>query len=141
MSWCWGLGSKLRNAKELVAYVRQHRSALQARPTAFFSVSMSAAKPNAGVDPNGYLAAFCKQVQWEPTIRRAFAGGLPFRKYGFFTRLMMKGISRATHGPTDTSRDHEFTNWADVDAFALSIGSFDPRTATPVGGATDRMDA
>jgi menaquinone-dependent protoporphyrinogen oxidase len=40
----------------------------------------------------------------------------------------MKRIARAEGGPTDTSRDHELTNWEDVDEFAERFA----RLAAPV---------
>jgi len=51
------------------------------------------------------------------------AGGLcahlTYCKYNFFIKLMMKTIARKAGGPTDTSRDYEFTDWATVDRFVL----------------------
>jgi menaquinone-dependent protoporphyrinogen oxidase len=124
------LGSRIetdRHAKEVVAYIRHNHSALRDLPTAFFSVSMSAAKPNAGADPKRYIEKLCTQVAWSPSLRRAFAGGVPYRKYGWLTRLMMKAINARTKGPTDTSRDHELTNWDEVRIFADAVDALCPR--------------
>lgn len=128
------LGSRVemeRHAKQLLAFIAKHRAALEKMPTAMFSVSMSAANPDAGPDPQGYLAALFAQTRWTPTLQRAFAGGLAYRKYNFITRWIMKSISRRTHRTTDTSRDHEFTDWNAVRAFALEID----RLCTPTSRA------
>ena len=116
-----------RHAKEMNAFVRGNHHRLRDLPTALFSVSMSAAKPESGDDPNGYLASSCKELDWQPSIRHAFAGGLPYRTYGWFTRWMMKSITKKSHGPTDTSQNHELTNWTDVRLFANQIAALCPR--------------
>lgn len=118
------LGSRVevgRHAGELRAYIRAHVDDLARRPTAFFSVSMAAARPDAGPDPDGYLQAMFDDVGWHPTRAVAFAGGLPYRRYGWFVRFMMKRISRSAGNTTDTSRDHEFTNWSAVRALADDV--------------------
>jgi menaquinone-dependent protoporphyrinogen oxidase len=49
-----------------------------------------------------------------------FGGALCYRQYGFLKRLMMKRIVRDKPGnlSTDTSRDHEYTDWDEVKRFA-----------------------
>ena len=42
----------------------------------------------------------------------------PHTRYNPFLRFMMRLIASATGGSTDTSRDHEYTDWAAVDRFA-----------------------
>jgi len=120
------LGSRVEgghHATEIRAYVRWHLGALESMPTAFFSVSMSAAGPDPGPDPDGYLESTFADLRWRPTRSIAFAGGLPYRKYGWFMRFVMKRISRAAGRTTDTSRDHEMTDWEAVRRFADEIGS------------------
>jgi menaquinone-dependent protoporphyrinogen oxidase len=118
------LGSRIevgRHATALLGYIRDHREVLQQMPTAFFSVSMAAASPSASADPSGYLAATFEDLDWHPAHAVAFAGGLPYRRYGWITRFVMKRIARAHGQPTDTTRDHELTDWAAVAAFADKI--------------------
>ena len=108
------LGSRVevgRHAGELISFIRAHLDELHRRPTAFFSVSMAASRRDAGPDPDGYMQATFDDVGWHPTRAVAFAGGLPYRKYGWLMRFVMKRISRSAGNTTDTSRDHEFTNW------------------------------
>jgi menaquinone-dependent protoporphyrinogen oxidase len=47
------------------------------------------------------------------------AGALTYSKYNFFIKLIMKTMARRAGGPTDTSRDYEFTDWAALDRFVL----------------------
>jgi len=114
------LGSRVeagRHASDLLAYIRMHREPLRATPTAFFSVSMAAARPHAGPDPDAYLESTFHDLGWTPTRSVALAGGLPYRKYGWFMRFLMKRISRSAGHTTDTSRDHEMTDWEAVRRF------------------------
>jgi menaquinone-dependent protoporphyrinogen oxidase len=128
------LGSRIefgRFANEVLQYVRTNRALLDDIPTAFFSVSMAAADEVQGVghDPSGYLAAMTDQLGWQPTISAAFAGGLPYRKYGWVMRKVMRRINRRR--TTDTSRNHVFTDNGAVDAFADRVaGLVDAREVT-----------
>lgn len=120
------LGSRVeagQHATEIRGYIREHIAALEAIPTAFFSVSNSAARPNPGPDPNGYLQATFSDLNWTPTRSFAFGGGLPYLKYGWFMRFFMKRISRAGGHPTDTTRNHEMTDWGAVSRFADELSS------------------
>jgi len=138
------LGSRVhlgRHASEVLEYMVEHRGALAERPTAMFSVSMAAAG-TAEADPNGYLATLFGAVGWWPSLSIAFGGALPYRRYGAVTRFVMKHISRRHGHSTDTSRNHEFTDWdavvafadrfdAEIEAAAAATGPDDPtRTAS-----------
>jgi menaquinone-dependent protoporphyrinogen oxidase len=118
------LGSRVelgRHASCVLDFVRLYRAALHEMPTAFFSVSMAATRPEAGPDPDGYMVKTFSDLGWQPTLTASFAGGLPYRKYGFFMRFVMKRISKSAGHTTDTSRDHEFTDWTEVSAFADNV--------------------
>jgi menaquinone-dependent protoporphyrinogen oxidase len=40
-----------------------------------------------------------------------------YSKYNWFIRFVMKRIARRAGASTDTSRDHEFTDWVALDRF------------------------
>jgi menaquinone-dependent protoporphyrinogen oxidase len=120
------LGARVQNGKhgsEMEAYVRAHHADLAARPTAFFSVSMSAATRDAGLDPHGYIASFVKATGWQPRRSIAIGGSLPYRKYNPVLRLVMKFMSWRGGHSTDTSTDHEYTDWSQVTRFADELAS------------------
>jgi menaquinone-dependent protoporphyrinogen oxidase len=123
------IGSRIelgRHATAIVEYLREHRDALERMPTAFFSVSMAMAPPNTTADPSGYMAALFAKVGWRPQRARAFAGGLPYRKYNWFLRFVMKRISKSAGHTTDTSKNHEFTDWPAVRAYADEVAAMLP---------------
>jgi len=118
------LGSRIelgRHAAAIRAFIAEHHQLLCEMPCAFFSVSMAAATPGASPDPNGYMTALFEDTSWRPQLSAAFAGALLYKQYNWLTRLIMKRISKAAGHTTDTSRDHEFTDWRRVRAFARSI--------------------
>lgn len=110
------------HARPIVEYITATRDPLREVPSYFFSVSMSAAEA-ATPDPGGYLEDLFATTQWRPSVAIALAGGLPYRQYGFVLRMVMKLINRRTGHTTDTSRDHEFTDWQQVRRFAASIAA------------------
>lgn len=46
-----------------------------------------------------------------------FGGGLLYREYGFVKRWIMTKIARDAGKDTDTSKNHEYTDWTAVDPF------------------------
>jgi menaquinone-dependent protoporphyrinogen oxidase len=126
------IGSRVekgRHANAIVDYVREHREVLERIPTGFFSVSMAAAS-SSGPDPSGYMASMFDALAWKPACASAFAGGLPYRKYNWFLRFIMKRISKGAGQTTDTSKNHEFTDWTAVREFTDEVVSLLP--AQPV---------
>lgn len=115
-----------RHHGALIAYLRENRRALAAMPTAFFSVSAAASTPNVGADPNGYMEVLFTDLGWRPMRAIAFAGGLPYRKYNFVLRFFMKRVSKAAGHTTDTSKNHEMTDWDDVREFAEDAAALSP---------------
>jgi menaquinone-dependent protoporphyrinogen oxidase len=116
------IGSRVEagtHARAILTYLRTYHAALKDRPTAFFSVSMATSAQ--GDDPNGYLRRTFDELEWRPDRAAAFAGKLAYRDYGWLLRLVMKLISRSAGHPTDTSRNHELTDWTAVRSFALDL--------------------
>ena len=107
-----------KHAKPVLEYMREHAVELRRIPTAFFSVSMSAAGKPPGSDPNGYLEKTFASLGWKPTECIAFGGALQYRRYNWFLRFVMKQISKQGGHPTDTSKNHYFTDFNEVSEFA-----------------------
>ena len=99
------------------AFVSSNLTALNAMPSAFFSVSLSAAaqKSEDQQAAHDLAAKFTQDSGWRPAQTAVFAGALKYRQYGFIKRLVMRWISKRAGGDTDTSRDFEYTDWSAVD--------------------------
>ena len=102
----------------VVDFVRKNRLKLEGMPSAFFSVSLAAHGDTANAE--AYVANFEQETGWHPAQVGLFSGALLYRQYGFIKRLMMKKIVSDKPGglSTDTSRDHFYTDWDEVERFA-----------------------
>jgi menaquinone-dependent protoporphyrinogen oxidase len=109
--------------REASAFIKREAHQLEIKPSAFFSVSLSAGSRNPKeVDRAwGMATNFVRSMGWEPSRLACFAGRLAYTKYGFLKRWMMQRIAAREGAPTDTSRDHEFTDWAIVREFARAF--------------------
>jgi len=119
------VGASIRyghHSRGLESFVRDNRVALDARPNAFFSVSLSAGGPGAKpAEAWGYVDEFVTRTGWRPGRIASFGGALLYTRYNPFIRLMMRMIVRAAGGETDTSRDYEYTDWQAVERFAAEF--------------------
>ena len=119
-----------RLARALQAFARANAAALARLPNAFFAVSLSAGGPGANpAEAKRHVDQFVAQTGWHPHMRATFAGALPYTRYGLFRRAMMRFIVGRAGGDTDTTRDHEYTDWAAVDRFAADFARALPTRA------------
>ena len=63
------------------------------------------------------------ETGWNATHVHPVAGALLYRQYGVIVRLVMRFIARQTGATTDTSRDHEYTDWEALDRFADELAA------------------
>ena len=112
-----------KHQKVVERFVRSHAADLTSVPSAFFSVSLSAASTHLKeLEAAQNLArAFPAACGWTPATIASIAGRLAYREYGFIIRMVMKWIARREGAPTDTSRDYELTKWDDVDSLARDM--------------------
>ncbi len=105
---------------ELATWTDRHRIELDALPTAFFSVSLTAADstPEAQEKANGYVEDLLATTGLRPDVRATFAGALQYREYDIATRVLLKLIARHKGLETDTHVDADYTDWDAVDRFA-----------------------
>ena len=111
--------------KSAARFVHAHAADLNAVPSAFFSVSLSAASKNRNeVEEAERIArAFPSTHGWRPTLILSVAGRLAYREYNVLIRFIMKRIAKKEGGPIDTSRDHELTNWDEVDRLGREMAA------------------
>jgi menaquinone-dependent protoporphyrinogen oxidase len=108
-----------RHDRAVERVVRANVERLVRFPNAFFSVSMSAAGGGKGRrDAQRCMDEFFTRARWHPRLVASFAGELAYTRYKPWTRWLMAFISGREGGATDTSRDHEYTDWQAVDRFA-----------------------
>jgi menaquinone-dependent protoporphyrinogen oxidase len=117
------LGAPVRMMKfprPVIRFVKRWRETLAERHAGFFAVCLAVAdkRPESQQQVREWVGSFLKETGWEPAAQAVFAGALLYTKYGFITRAIMKKIAASEGRSTDTSRDHEYTDWEQVEKFA-----------------------
>jgi menaquinone-dependent protoporphyrinogen oxidase len=121
-----------KHDRAAVAFVKRHRADLERVSAAFVSVSLSEAGVNdpkrsesdrqqSAADVQRVIDDFVKETGWHPARVLPVAGALAYTRYNVLVRFVMKRIARKAGAPTDTTRDHELTDWTDVDRFAAVL--------------------
>lgn len=111
------MGRHQRAARD---FVTARRDALSAVPSLFVSVSCSTASLNqaARESARDIAARFVVDTGWTPWRLACVAGALAYTRYNVFVRWFMRRIAVREGGPTDTTRDHDLTDWLTVDRLA-----------------------
>lgn len=111
--------------RQMADWVNHHRVALEGRPSAFFSVSLTAADDTeeAREATQECIAEFLDDTGWTPTRTIPVAGALQYREYDAFTRTLMRLKMRHGGHPTDASRDYDYTDWAAVERFGREFAA------------------
>jgi menaquinone-dependent protoporphyrinogen oxidase len=115
-----------RHAPEMTRFVKRHRLQLARIPTAFLSISLCEAgaedpdtEPHQQVqnrlDAHWLMDRFFAATHWHPNIAEPVAGALRYTQYPPLRKFIMQQIARVSGSTTDTSQDHEFTDWARLD--------------------------
>jgi menaquinone-dependent protoporphyrinogen oxidase len=114
-----------KHQKSAARFVHAHAADLNRVPSAFFSVSLSAASKNPSevTEAERLARAFPAAHGWTPLRILSVAGRLAYREYNFFIRFVIKQIAKKEGGSTDTSRDHELTNWDDVERLGREMAT------------------
>jgi menaquinone-dependent protoporphyrinogen oxidase len=104
--------------------LRKQLDALHSRPSAFFSVSLSAGGPGANRPAAWrYVRKFLRATGWQPAQTAAFGGALRYSVLRGWKRFLVRLFVRVAGGDTDTSRDYEYTDWRAVAEFAHAFAA------------------
>lgn len=120
--------------REMIQFVKDHRSELERITTAFLSVTLSEAGAEMrekspaehaqfANDVDAMLRKFFHETKWRPTIAKPVAGALLYRHYNFFVRFIMKQIAKKAGAATDTSRDYDYTDWVELHKFVGDLAA------------------
>lgn len=113
-----------RYQRSVERWVKAHAAALARKPTAFVSVCLGVLQHDEKVqgDLQTILDRFVATTGWRPTAVKFVAGALPYTRYNWLQRLIMKRIVAKAGGDTDTHRDYEYTDWNDLRHFTADFG-------------------
>lgn len=115
-----------RFRRSFTAFARENHDALSGMPSALVSVSLSAAgrEPSDMAGLRACVERLERDTLWHPVATCHVAGAMPFSRYGFFMKLVMRSIARKRGHLVDTSKDYDLTDYAAfeefIDRFAAS---------------------
>jgi menaquinone-dependent protoporphyrinogen oxidase len=123
-----------KHEKEMVDFVKAYRAGLERLQTAFISVSLVEAsvedrtapferRAKAAEDVKAMVESFFHETGLHPQRVWPVAGALMYREYGVLKRLVMRMIASRAGAETDTSRDHDLTDWEALDRFVASLSA------------------
>jgi menaquinone-dependent protoporphyrinogen oxidase len=106
--------------RAIVRFVREHKDFLESVPSAFLSVGLAvlSKKHDGRAQTLAVVEKFVQRTGWRPQRVELVAGALPYTRYNFLIRFIMRRIVSMEGGDTDTSRDYEYTDWSALDRFA-----------------------
>lgn len=114
------IGSSLRSRKynaAVIQFIKDHKDDLNCYPSAFFSVSLGDSTNIGRKGVRKLIKDFLGKMDWQPVNIGRFGGALLYTKYGFWTRFIMGIVGWFMGYPSDTSKDHELTDWTQVEKF------------------------
>jgi menaquinone-dependent protoporphyrinogen oxidase len=121
--------------KPVVRWARAHAAQLNRMPTAFLAVCLGILekRPEARRALDEIVKRFQQSTAWRPKVVKFVAGALPYTRYNWLKRWIMRRIVAKAGGDTDTTRDYEYTDWTDLQVFAQSFGrTLEKETVRPL---------
>jgi len=122
-------------------WVEAHAEQLSRMPSAFLSVCLGILEHRPEVDRElqDMFERFLRRTGWRPTVVKPVAGAVPYTRYGWFKKWMMRRMVAKVSGDTDTTRDYEYTDWEDLRTFAQDfLHLVDPAITGAMAGAGTR---
>jgi menaquinone-dependent protoporphyrinogen oxidase len=103
----------------LRAFVQNNLHLLKQRPSAFFSVSLSAAVKDDmhQEEARGYATSFLEDVAWQPLETAWFAGAIKHGEYDYFKEMVLRLLARQLGGDMVKASDVSYTDWQQVKIF------------------------
>lgn len=116
--------------RQIVAFARINRTALERIPNAFLSVSMSAARLTGGDEARlaRYVNRFITRSGWRPEHVLHVAGARLYLRHNFIGRAILRLIDGNRF---DVRQNHEWTDWQALDAFAAGFDASLRNVAVP----------
>jgi menaquinone-dependent protoporphyrinogen oxidase len=103
------------------SFVTAHLAELEQKPSAFISLSLSAAMDGGQAEAQGYIDRFLETTGWRPRASLALAGAIRLSAYDYFERQVMKYIVMQKGVAHDLNVDYECTDWLALEKFVDSF--------------------
>ena len=113
--------------ESIVVFALAHREQLEAKPSAFLSVSLSAGLKDGEQDCLCYVEEFVEKSGWRPSNLLIVAGAVLYSEYDFFMEQTIRHVVMQGREPKDIKEDYELTDWKAlgefVDGFVEKAGA------------------
>ena len=108
-----------RYQRATIRWAREHAATLATRPTAFLTVCLAVLEDSdkSRRELQAIKERFVRLTNWKPLQFHDVAGALLYTRYGALKRWAMRRIAAKAGGDVDTSRDYDYTDWADLQRF------------------------
>jgi menaquinone-dependent protoporphyrinogen oxidase len=108
-----------RHQRPLEHFLKDNRAWLAALPVALFSVSLAAALDDmdSRLEARRILGELADDCSLSPCTVRCIAGALRYTQYDYLKRQLMRMIALGRGQADDPTKDVEYTDWIDVEAF------------------------
>jgi menaquinone-dependent protoporphyrinogen oxidase len=112
-----------RYQRALERWLEQQRQALSASSTWLFTVCLAIASQHEEERQEAmrFPGRLTERTRFTPTHSAIFAGALKYTQYSWLKRTLMKHIAKTEGASTDTSSDHDYTVWSEVDELADGV--------------------
>jgi menaquinone-dependent protoporphyrinogen oxidase len=94
-----------------------HHKLLNAKPSAFISVSLSAVLERERPEAQRYVDHFVSVTGWKPSLTLLLGGALRFSEYDYFQEQIVKFIVMREGRAEPCQSDREFTDWKALAGF------------------------
>ena len=98
-------------------FATAHRGMLNAKPSAFISVSLSAVLEETRPEAQSYVDRFAEVTGWQPAMTLLLGGALRFTAYDYFQEQIVKHIVMKRGVVSEPGSDREFTDWSALSSF------------------------
>ncbi|MGI9412254.1 MAG: flavodoxin domain-containing protein, partial [Hyphomicrobiales bacterium] len=106
-----------RHQESLVAFALAHLADLEAKPSAFLSVSLSAALKDGEQDCVDYVEDFVEKSGWRPSNLLMVPGAVRYSEYDFFMEQIIRHVVIQGRESKDFKEDYELTDWEALGTF------------------------
>ncbi|WCB93390.1 Protoporphyrinogen IX dehydrogenase [menaquinone] [Baekduia alba] len=129
-----------RHQPAILDWIAERRMTLNGVPSAFFSVSLTAADDTdeARASTGQLIDQVVEETGWTPTTTAAFAGAFQFVEYNLPTRVLMHLIAMRHEDHVDVHEDIDYTDWAAVERFATGFAAVILRDVRRSGAGLSR---
>jgi menaquinone-dependent protoporphyrinogen oxidase len=113
--------------QDILDWTWDHFTELTRVRTGLFTLSLSAAdrRKKAREADDHMIRKFIQLADFHPHFVASFGDNLPYTQHGFVKRSLLKAFAIRGGCPTDTSRDHDLTDWEAVRQFVSAFCSDD----------------